>query len=128
MKNQIDLDTLELGGTPSLWVFVDEWNSEKSVHKDGDMYVFNGAAIHRTDEGKEFPIVELTKIYLTGINEDFKLSAWAIKTEQKFKVPEMAGKTVFFKKNGTRLLMSVATPFEVENWKAQQVKEIQKQL
>ena len=117
--NQIDLDTLEVGGTPSLWLFVDEYNVEGKAHKNGELWRVEGFSMAQSNDGeKEFVVAELTKIMKDGVNECYKLSAWALKSKEKIKAKELQGKYIFLEKNGTRLLFKVATQTEVEQYKA----------
>lgn len=127
--NQIDLDTLEVGGSPSLWLFVDEFNKEGKAHKNGDLFRINGFGTATSNDGeKSFAVAELTKIMKDGVNEDYKLSAWALKSKEKVKAKELSRKHIFLEKSGTRLLFKVATPTEVEQYKANLQNQTQAQV
>lgn len=124
MTNQIDLDTLDIGGEPSLWLFVDDYNEENKAHKNGDLFRVEGFSLASSNDGKkEFPIIELTKIMKDGVNECFKLSVWALKSKEKIKAKELTGNYIFIDKNGTRLLFKIATIEEVGQFKLSLQKE-----
>jgi len=115
MSSQIDLDTLSVGGTPSLWIFTDEWGTDKSPHKDNELFRVEGFSLQSSNDGsKEFPIIELTKILHAGINEVFKCSLWALKSKEKIPAKELQGKHIFLSKNGTRLMFKIATDVEIK--------------
>lgn len=117
MSSQIDLDTLSVGGTPSLWIFTDEWGTDKSPHKDNELFRVEGFSLQTSNDGsKEFPIIELTKILHAGINEVFKCSLWALKSKEKISAKELQGKYIFLAKNGTRLMFKIATDTEIQSY------------
>jgi len=119
MGTQLDLDTLEIGGIPQLWIFVDEWGTDKSIHKDGDLFYVRGLAKQKSESGNEFPVVELTNYTGSGIDEDFRLTAWALKSKEKIKASDLTDSWITLEKSGTRLLFKVLTDEEVSVLKGQ---------
>ena len=107
--NEADLMNFEVGAAKPFWIFVDNWNTNKSNHKDGDIFRVNGILLQSSNDGKtEFPTLELTKI-IAGeeIAEDFRISAFALKKNKTIKAKNLIGKKIQLKKVGSRLYFDV---------------------
>ena len=106
MTSELDLQTLEIGGFPSLWIFVDDWGTTKSNHKDGETFKVTGFSNAVSNDGKTvFPIIELET--LGEFPELYRLSVWALRSKEKVKALTLIGKMIKLTKASSRLNFEV---------------------